>query len=301
MTYRLLCQNGDSIAVPQLIFTQLARADENCVRVALYILSSGSTDPRDIAHALNLRCQRVAEDALKWWTGAGLLEAERGNAAATLAGPAPLLTQEEMNLAALRDPVFATLTGEAQQNLGKSLGPKDAQRLVSLYVNEGYAPEVILLCCAALGGSAKAGLPALERELGRWREAGVETGEDAERHLLLLAARGRQEEFVAGLLGLAPDGLRLVDKRMIHRWYEEYGFDDGMVREALAHAEDKREVRYLNGILKNWHGRGYRTPQEVRGGGALAAANLRVDRKAPSGNNFLQHGARRPLRIKQED
>ncbi len=136
MTYRLLCQNGDSVAVPQLIFTQLARADENCVRVALYILASGSTDPRDIAHALRLKSQRAAEDALKWWAGAGLLEAQRGSAPLP-AAPAPVLTQEEMNLAALRDPMVATLTGEAQRNLGRALGPKDAQRLVSLYVNEG--------------------------------------------------------------------------------------------------------------------------------------------------------------------
>lgn len=300
MTYRLISQNGDSIAVPQLVFSQLARAEENCVRVALYLLATGSTDPRDIAHALGLKSQRAAEDALKWWAGAGLLEAERG-AAAPLAAPPPVLTQEEMNLAALRDPIIATLTAEAQQNLGRALGPKDTQRLVSLYVNESYAPEVILLCCAHLAAGGRAGIAALERELARWRDAGVETGEEAERYLQLLDARAKREAAVAGLLGLAPDSLRLADRRMIRRWYEEYGFDDAMVREAAAHAEDKKEIRYLNGILKSWHGRGYTTPQQVRGGGALAAANLRVDRKTPSGNNFLQHGARRPLRIKRED
>lgn len=300
MTYRLLCQNGDSVAVPQLIFTQLARADENCVRVALYVLASGSTDPRDIAHALHLKSQRAAEDALKWWAGAGLLEAERGGAPLP-AAPTPVLTQEEMNLAALRDPLVATLTSEAQRNLGRALGPKEAQRLVSLYVNEGIAPEVILLCCAHLAGGGQTGMAALERELARWRDAGVDSGEDAERYLQLLGLRKQREQAAAALLGLAPDDLRLADKRMIQRWYEEYGFDDAMVREAAAHAEDKKEIRYLNGILKSWHGRGYRTPQDVRGGGALAAANLRVDRKSPSGNNFLQHGARRPLRITRED
>lgn len=72
MTYRLISQNGDSIAVPQLVFSQLARAEENCVRVALYLLATGSTDPRDIAHALGLKSQRAAEDALKWWAGAAM-------------------------------------------------------------------------------------------------------------------------------------------------------------------------------------------------------------------------------------
>ena len=52
MTYHLCPQNGDSIAVPQLVFANLSRADESTIRVALYILSTGVTDPREIAHAL---------------------------------------------------------------------------------------------------------------------------------------------------------------------------------------------------------------------------------------------------------
>ena len=76
MTYRIVRQNGDSIAVPQLVFHQLPNADEASVRVALYVLATGSTDPRDIAHALHLKSPRVAESALLWWAGAGLLEVQ---------------------------------------------------------------------------------------------------------------------------------------------------------------------------------------------------------------------------------
>ena len=35
MYYELIPQNGDSLAVPMIVFTNLARADENCIRVAL--------------------------------------------------------------------------------------------------------------------------------------------------------------------------------------------------------------------------------------------------------------------------
>ena len=52
MTYRLRSQTGDSIAVPQLIFTNLTRATGDHMRVALYILATHSTDPKDIARAL---------------------------------------------------------------------------------------------------------------------------------------------------------------------------------------------------------------------------------------------------------
>ena len=63
MTYHLCPQNGDSIAVPQLVFANLSRADESTIRVALYILSTGVTDPREIAHALGLKSVRTAENA----------------------------------------------------------------------------------------------------------------------------------------------------------------------------------------------------------------------------------------------
>lgn len=123
MTYRLLRQGGDSIAVPQLVFNSLPRADEASVRVALYILASGSTDPRDIAHALGLKSARAAEDALRWWAGAGLLEAVRTGADAPAPeGPKPLLTIEQINQAALRDPMVSLLTSEVQAALGTEIG-----------------------------------------------------------------------------------------------------------------------------------------------------------------------------------
>ena len=43
MTYRLRSQTGDSIAVPQLIFTNLTRATGDHMRVALYILAVSYT------------------------------------------------------------------------------------------------------------------------------------------------------------------------------------------------------------------------------------------------------------------
>ena len=300
MTYRLCNQSGDSIAVPQLIFARLATTEGNFVRVALYILATGSTSARDIAHALRLKSVREAENALQFWAGAGLLEAERTNTD-PVPLTTPLLTQEEINLASLRDPMVATLTSEVQNYLGKALSHKDMQRLVSLYVNDEYPVEMILLCCAYVAGQEKHTVNALEQELRRWRSAGVETGEQAEQHLNRLALRQQRQLRVAALLKIDPQDLQLTERRMIDRWYEQMGYDDEMIEEALVHADGKNEVRYLNGILKGWHSKGWRDVRDVRGNGSLTGSNLRVDRAQPSGNDFLRRGARRPLRLKQED
>ena len=74
MIYRLKELRGDAIPVPQLIFSKLGIAEEYNVRVALYVLATGVTDPEKICADLKLRSRISAESALSFWPGAGLLE-----------------------------------------------------------------------------------------------------------------------------------------------------------------------------------------------------------------------------------
>ena len=302
MTYRLRSQTGDSIAVPQLIFTNLTRATGDHMRVALYILATHSTDPKDIAHALALKNVQAAQKALDFWHGVGLLELERD---ATPPAPLPVkqppLTAEELRMAAMRDPMVSTLATEAQTYLGQSLGQKDIQRLVSLYVNESIPVDVILLCAAHIASQGRHSVTQLERELDRWAQEGVTTGQEAEEYLQRLKERSQREEKAAAILGMPVGSLTLADKRCIRRWYEEFGYSDAMVEEAVLHGNGSKDPKYINGILKSWYAKGWRTPTDARGGGSLAGANVRVDRQAPSGNDIMQRPARRPLRLKREE
>ena len=81
MIYRLKELKGDTIPVPQLIFSKLGIAEEYNVRVALYVLATGVTDPEKICADLKLRSRISAESALSFWAGAGLLERYNENAA----------------------------------------------------------------------------------------------------------------------------------------------------------------------------------------------------------------------------
>ena len=74
MIYRLKELKGDTIAVPQLVFSKLGIAEEYNVRVALYVLATGITDPDKICADLKLRSRISAESALSFWAGAGLLD-----------------------------------------------------------------------------------------------------------------------------------------------------------------------------------------------------------------------------------
>ena len=268
MGYRLAAQNGDTVAVPQVVFAHLPRAEGDAVRVALYLLGGGAAEPRTIAHNLGLKSIEAAKRALQYWAGAGLLE--KDSAAPAAPEPAPA----KIDLAALNDPYVAVLCQEAQAALGRALGRSEMLRLVGLYLNDGWQPDVILTCCAEAARQNRPTAAAVCRELQRWREAGVETGEDAERYLKQEALRAQRWAQTAALFGAGADKLTRWERTAITRWYEEWGFDDAMIEEALLHAEAHRTVRYVDGILRAWRAQGLLTVDAVRGKGQLAGSNI---------------------------
>ena len=136
MIYRLIELQGDTIAVPQLVFSKLGIAEEYNVRVALYVLATGITDPDKICADLKLRSRISAESALSFWAGAGQLDSERG------AAPAPAAEPARVDLASVaNDPYVAVLCQEAQSIYGKTLSRSQMQRLVRQNLNDGWQPE----------------------------------------------------------------------------------------------------------------------------------------------------------------
>lgn len=304
MIYRLKPQQGDTVAVPQLVFSKLGIAEEYSVRVALYVLATGITDPDKLCAALKLRSRISAESALAFWAGAGLLERYEENAAPAEepSAPAPM-TWAEIAAASRTDPMISSLIDCAQAGFNRPLTHSEMEKLVNLYLQEGYEPETIMLCLAYVSAQGKRTLGATTHELKVWRAEGVETGEQADAHLKLLALRAERERYVCGLLQIQPEGLTLGGRKAIARWYEVYGYDDAMVQEAAVQAGPKRDLWYWNSILKTWNAKGLRNVRDVRGPVPLSGAgrNLRVDRETPSGNNFLADAATRPLRRKRKD
>lgn len=304
MIYQLKPQHGDSIAVPQLVFSKLGATEEMSVRVALYVLATHVTDPAAIAADLKLRSRQSAESALAFWAGAGLLEQIDDNAQTPPAEPAAPMTWQQIAQAARTDPMIAAIIECAQSAFGRALSHGDMQKLVALYTCDEIHPEVLLLCITYLAGKGRRTVGAVTHEVKAWQAEGVVTGEDADAYLQKLAAREKHEQFVCTLLNQQPAELTLGGKKAIARWYENYGYGDDMISEAVLQAGAKKDVWYLNGILKSWQAKGLRTVHDVRGSGAVqspASRNLRVDRAEPSGSDFLHDAVERPRRLKRKD
>ena len=191
--------------------------------------------PRTMARALALPSIEAAKRALQYWAGAGLLVNERS------AAPAPADEPAHVDLAsAINDPYVAVLCQEAQNAFGKTLNRSEMQRLVDLYLNEGWKPDVILLCCAEVTRIGRRTVAAVAHLLARWREDGVENGEDAERWLKRAAQRETWCADAAAQFGIEPRALTNWERRTIARWHEEMGIGHEMINEALLRANGKK-------------------------------------------------------------
>ncbi len=271
MGYRLVEQSGDTLAVPQLVLRHLAQTDGDTIRVALYLLNGGAADPQTIAHDLALKSPEAARRALQYWAGAGLLERTKTLGSADATAP---VNPAAVDLSSLNDPYVAVLCEEAQNAFGRALSRSEMQRLVGLYLNEGWQPDVLLLACAEVARQGRRTVAALGRELERWRADNVETGEDAERYL---KRQKRREEWwaeAARMFGTDPRQLTRWERGALVRWQEEWGYGPAMVDEALLHAENHRTIRYVDGILRSWRAQGLTTVAAVRGKGQLSGSNI---------------------------
>ncbi len=184
MGYKLAASNGDTLAVPQLVLTHLTQTDGDTIRPhSTFCRPTTPTRARWPAH---WHCPAsTAKRTLQYWAGAGCWSVSAGR-------PCPAAEPARVDLASVaNDPYVAVLCQEAQSIFGKTLSRSEMQRLVGLYLNDGWQPDVILLCCAEVTGLGRRTIAAVTHLLARWREDGVETGEDAERWLQARqAARG---------------------------------------------------------------------------------------------------------------
>ena len=236
MGYRLAEQNGESVAVPRLVFAHLARADGDTIRAALYLLGGGGTDPRTMARDLGMPSIEAAKRAMQYWAGAGLLVSDRD-------APLPKTEMQKasaIDLTTLNDPYVSVLCEEAQTAFGKALSRTEMQRLVSLYLNDGWQPDVVLLCCAEVARQGRRTVGALSRELLKWRDAGVETGEDAERYLKQQAQRESWCIESAALFGIAPAQLSRWDRGAVAPCNHDRRYGAPMTDEALPRARTTR-------------------------------------------------------------
>lgn len=174
----------------QLVIAKLPELEDDWLRVALFVVATGETDPARIAAALRLKSPERAQTALVYWKGAGLLEScgEPQARGGIDAAPAPRahLTTPEVASAAQGDPAIAGLAAGMPGAYGGVITQADTNILVSMYLSDGMPVDMILLGVAHLPRWASAAPRYIERALLGWQREGIDSGEPPERYLRLL-------------------------------------------------------------------------------------------------------------------
>ncbi len=303
--FKLTENHGDSIPVPQLVFSRLGfpEVDEPRVKVALFMLASGECGPQQVAAGLHIR-QEDAEKALLYWEGAGLLQRAAPAGESPELPPPPEKRRHmhtaQANLALGRDPVLGAMMQELQRIFGGVVNQKEYDIYCTLYCQDGFAADLILMAAMHCAAEQRCGASRVERTLLAWRKAGIDDCAAADAYLRLLAGREERYQRLAGLFGQKKPGFTAAERRMVDSWYEEFGYDDEMVEAArLAAGEREREVRYLNGILKRWNAKGYATAADMRRGEEGSNLSIQGGKKPPTtGEDLLQNTFFNPIRRK---
>ena len=71
------------------------------------------------------------------------------------------------------------------------------------------------------------------------------------------------------LFGIKNRGLTTANRKYILQWYQDYGYDIGIIKMAYERALDQigqASFPYIGKILQNWHKMGLKTPEEILAG-----------------------------------
>lgn len=249
---------------------------------------------QSLAQKLNQPLSEIA-DALNYWEEQGILlkcEADKApqfkplqpTVAASAAVSPPVQTasvSQRPQVSAAERPRFPRdetlrliendhdlhcLAQELQEILKKPLTSADMDVLTALYSFYGLSAHYILSLvdyCASIG---KRGMAYAERVAVSWINDGIDDML-VDKHIDELTRRHSNEGLVRREFGISDRSLTTKEKEAIARWFDELGFDIGMIKLAFEITIDrtgKPAFNYMNKILQNWHENGIKTPDDVK-------------------------------------
>ena len=185
----------------------------------------------------------------------------------------PSYSQSEIARSKLTNPAFRAVVDETERVLGKVLSPSDLQTLHSIHKWRGLSPNAILLLlhhCAGEQSRKCKPLTArvLDREAEAWEREGIWEEEAAEAYIHKKEISREASSKVFYKLGIFSREPSPTEKRFVTEW-----LGLGFTVEAIAVAYDKTVTNtgklawsYCDKILRNWHEKGWHTPEQIEAG-----------------------------------
>ena len=151
----------------------------------------------------------------------------------------------------------------AQQYLGAPLSEPQFRSLLFITEGLGFSAELTDYLLQYCIGNRQKSFHYIEATALAWAEQGITTVEEAKAKLH--PKEDRESTAIMNWLGRtgtpAPE-----EARLIHRWLRIYGFSTELIEEACKRtvlAVSTNRFPYAESILKSWHEKGIRTPEDV--------------------------------------
>jgi DnaD/phage-associated family protein len=184
----------------------------------------------------------------------------------TLSSERRKLTRDEITELSKGDENIGWLLQESQAVLGKALNFVATETITRLYSYDGMKPDIILMVLQYCAGMGKANMSYIEKVALSWCEKEIETHEQAEAEIRRLKRAASDESRIKSAFGIFDRNLISSEKKFIHIWINEYGFDIPVIVLAFERAVEvkgKLSFSYINGILANWHKNNVKTPGDA--------------------------------------
>lgn len=97
-----------------------------------------------------------------------------------------------------------------------------------------------------------------------WNNGGVKTFEDLEEFLESYDKVVKIKQKISKALRINRNFTK-YEEQYIDKWIKDFGYDFNMIEEALKRTVSKSNpsLNYVNGILSNWHKKGFKTPEDI--------------------------------------
>lgn len=227
--------------------------------------SQGQPIPPDIeiAKILGMKTSDV-QDAVKYWKAEGFNIFD--NAKKPVPADKSSYKPSEISSFMQEDPDLAFLYEEAQKSMGKTLSTTDIQTLFWLYDHLGLSTSVIMLIVNYAKKTGNARMRYIEKTAVDWADKGITTVPAAEEYLAKLDALKTYEYKIARLFQLDRP-LLPSEKAVVEEWAQRLKPPEELLfhaYEICIERKNKFSMKYINGIVKSWLEKGYRTTLDIQ-------------------------------------
>lgn len=122
-----------------------------------------------------------------------------------------------------------------------------------------------------------------------WYKAGVKNFEELEEHFESYDKIQKIKQKIVKSLNLKRN-LTTYEEQYIDVWIKEFSYDFDMIEEALKRTVSKSNptISYVNGILSNWHKKGYKTKADINEEKVFDVKTSKKDETKTKFQNYTQ-------------